>query len=455
MKRYFFYSVVFLLCVFFCGAQSKIIHKVGHEKMLNRFLSYVNIESQSIEDNANTFPVTEGQKEIARLIYNEVNGLGGKNVKVTLSDNYYVYIDIASNMKSAPSVLFMAHMDTSPDAPGVGIKPIVHRNYDGGDLNLPSGITLSPNDPGREHLKDLKGKTIVTSDGNTLLGADDKTGCAVLVSMVEELINNPKFKHGRVMVVLSQNEETGLAAMGYDPSVFGEKPDVAIDIDGGNYGSFSIANFTAVVHTYKFKGNNVHPGHAKKGHYGDALTAACYFVGQIPPSIHPSERDGEDGYIHCYDVNSPVDENGKKIKTEYIVKVRLRYFDKNEGDYQKQLLANNLAKTQKAFPNVEISKINDENLYDNIAYALPSFLPKIIEKATLEAGIPLKPEMKRGGTTASLILARFPNDIPGAPGLYSGQQSIHSQYEWACVDELLLLVNACENLITELAGKYK
>ena len=109
MTRHFFYSAILLSCALFCGAQAKIVNKVSHEKMLNRFLSYVNIESQSIEDNANTFQVTEGQKEIARLIYNEVNGLGGKNVKVTLSDNYYVYIDIASNMKSAPSVLFMAH----------------------------------------------------------------------------------------------------------------------------------------------------------------------------------------------------------------------------------------------------------------------------------------------------------------------------------------------------------
>jgi len=193
--------------------------KFSQEQMLNRFLSYVVIESQSIDEpDMNSFPMTFGQKLIAQLIYNEVKSFGGSSVKVTLSDDYYVYIDIPSNIKEkVPSILFMAHMDVTPEAPGKGIKPMVHRNYDGGDIKLPGGITLSPNSSQGAHLKDLVGKTIVTSDGTTLLGADDKTGCAVLVSMVEELIKNPNFQHGRVMVALSQNEDVGKAAMRYDP----------------------------------------------------------------------------------------------------------------------------------------------------------------------------------------------------------------------------------------------
>ena len=437
-----------------CFAQTKVTKKVSHDKMLERFLSYVKIESQSIDDpDLNSFPMTDGQKQIARLIYDEVKTMGGKDVKVTLSEDYYIYIDIPSNVKKqVPSLLFMAHMDITPEAPGKGIKPMVHRNYNGGDLVLPGGITLSPDDPGREHLKDLAGKTIVTSDGSTLLGADDKTGCAVLISMVEELINNPTFKHGRVMVMLSQNEDVGKAAMRYDPSVFGDKPDVVIDIDGGDYDRFSVANFTAVCHNYYFKGNDVHPGHAKEGKYGDARTAAAYFVGHIPPEIHPSARDGEEGYVHCYAIEHPVDEKGNVIKTDYVVKVRLRYFDKNEGAYQKRLMADNLEKTQEAFPNVTVTKTQDFTQYENIAYTLPDFLPAVIEKATSDAGIAMRPQSKRGGTTASLIVARFPDAIPGAPGVYSGQQSAHSRYEWACIDELLSLVNVCENIVTEIAN---
>ena len=167
--------------------------KVTREKMLDRFLSYVKIESQSIDDpDMTSFPMTEGQKQMARRIYDDIKALNGKDVKVTLSDDFYVYVDIPSNMKKkVPSIMFMAHLDVTPEAPGNGIKPMIHENYDGGDIVLPAGITLSPESPQGRHLKQLKGKTIVTSDGSTLLGADDKTGCAVLVSLVEELINNP------------------------------------------------------------------------------------------------------------------------------------------------------------------------------------------------------------------------------------------------------------------------
>lgn len=452
MRRVVLMSL-FIFCLVLCQAQVKVTKKVSHDKMLERFLSYVKIESQSIDDpDINSFPISEGQKQIARLIYDEVKAMGGKDIKITLSDDYYIYIDIPSNIKNkVPSLLFMAHMDVTPEAPGKGINPIVHNNYNGGDILLPGGITISPKDPGREHLKDLVGKTIVTSDGNTLLGADDKTGCAVLISMVEELINNPKFKHGRVMVMLSQNEDVGKAAMRYEPSVFGDKPDVVIDIDGGDHNRFSIANFTATNQIYYFKGNDVHPGRAKAGKYGDARTAAAYFIGMIPPEMNPAHRDGEEGYMHCYAIEHPYNNEGKEIKTDYLVKVRLRYFDKDEGIYQKRLMTENLIKTQQAFPNVAVTKTNDFTQYENIAYTLPSFLPDMIEKATNDAKIPMKTQSKRGGTTASLIVAKFPNDIPGAPGIYSGQQSAHSRFEWACIDELLLIVNVCENLISRIS----
>lgn len=141
-------------CTIVCKAQIPASGKVSQEKMLERFLSYVKIESQSKDEASMTsFPMNDGQREIARFIYNEVMSFGGKGVKVTLSDDYYIYIDIPSNIKKkVPSVLFMAHMDVTPEAPGNGIKPIVHRNYDGGDLKLPGGITLSPNIPEGSHL---------------------------------------------------------------------------------------------------------------------------------------------------------------------------------------------------------------------------------------------------------------------------------------------------------------
>lgn len=450
MKK-IFVLILFVLCFITGYAQNSISKKVDMEKMLERFLSYVQIESQSIDEPSMTsFPMSDGQKEIARYIYNEVKGFGGKNVKVTLSEDFYVYIDIPSNItKKVPSVLFMAHLDVTPEAPGNGIKPIVHRNYDGGDLLLPGGITLSPNTPQGAHLKDLKGKTIVTSDGTTLLGADDKTGCAVLITMVEELIKNPKFKHGRVMVALSQNEDVGKAAMRYDPKVSGDKPDMVIDVDGSTFDQYSIANFTAIGQTYYFKGNKAHPSYGKKEQYADALTAASYFIGLVPPEMNPSAREGKEGYVHCYSLTNPTDESGKPNVNDYVVKVRLRYFDQQEGAYQKKLMEDNLQKVQAAFPFVEVKKTDDQMQYENIAYSMPDYVPDLVKKAAHDAGMEMREKYARGGTTSAMMVARFPDVMPGGSDFYSGQNAEHSCYEWCCIEELLQLVNATEIMISE------
>ena len=456
MKNNFIF-LLFAACILMAAnAQNGITTKVNQDKMLERFLSYVKIESQSIDEPSMTsFPMTDGQREIALFVYNEAKAFGGKGIKVTLSDDYYVYIDIPSNVKkNVPSVLFMAHLDVTPEAPGKGIKPMVHRNYDGGIINLPAGITLSPNEEQGKHLKDLVGKTIVTSDGSTLLGADDKTGCSVLISLVEEIIRNPRFKHGRVMVCLSQNEDVGKAAKRYDSKVFGDKPDVVIDVDGSIYDEIAVANFTAIGQSYLFKGNLAHPSYGKRKKYADALTAAAYFIGLIPPEINPGMRDGEEGYIHCYSMVNPVDSKGNPIKNEYVVKARLRYFDQNEGDYQKRLMEENLLKVQQAFPLVECIKTDDQMQYENVAYTMPEYLPALIAKAASNSGFDdMNICSKRAGSTSAMMVAEFPDAMPGGAAIYSGQNSVHSQYEWCCIEELLDMVVYTENIITELVNK--
>lgn len=454
MKRTIITSLLIVACLLASNAQ-QVANKVSNEKMLERFLSYAKIESQSIDEPSMTsFPMTDGQRQIATFISDEVKAMNGKGVKVTLSKDYYVYIDIPSNVKKdVPSILLMAHLDVTPEAPGKGIKPMVHRNYDGGKIQLNNGIVLDPNTAQGAHLKALKGKTIVTSDGTTLLGADDKTGCAVLVSLVEELIKNPKFKHGRVMIALSQNEDVGKAAMRYDPAVFGDKPDIVIDIDGSDPNEFSIANFSAIGQSYLFKGNKAHPSDGKKACYADALTAAAYFIGLVPPEINPCNREGEEGYVHCYSMTHPLGEDGKPNTNDYVVKVRLRYFDQKEGAYQKQLMADNLAKVQKAFPNVKASITDNEMQYENIAYTMPNYLPEMILKAAKDCGMEMEPRSSRGGTTSAMMVARFPEAMPGGSGVYSGQQAEHSVYEWCCVEEMSSLVNLCENLITQIVNK--
>ncbi|MDO4994805.1 MAG: hypothetical protein Q4E32_07355 [Bacteroidales bacterium] len=440
--------------------------------MLDRLLSYINIESQSIDDpSMSSFPMTEGQRQLARYIYDEANSLVHKyeanEVKVTLSDDYYVYIDIPSNTdEDVPSVLFMAHMDVTPEAPGTGINPIVHKNYDGKELVLPSGIILSPDTPQGAHLKDLVGKTIVTSDGTTLLGADDKTGCAVLITLLEKLtaysqaareigLDLLSQKHGRVMICLSQNEDVGKAAMRYNPAVFGAKPDVVIDVDGSIPDQFSVANFTAIGQTYYFKGNMAHPSDGKKAGYADALSAAAYFMGLVPPELSPGAREGEEGYVHCYSLSHPQDESGNPIAGDYVVKVRLRYFDLNEGEQQKQMVTENMHKAQDAFPLVNIQRTDDEMQYENIAYTMPEYVPALLKKAARDAGFEMSERKARAGTTTAMMVARFPDVIPGGPDLYSGQNAVHSCYEWCCIEELVQLVNVVESIVMELSKNSK
>ena len=458
MKRFIFVVLFafFVVCLSI-NAQKVLFGELKSEridKMKNRFLSYVQIESQSVDDpDMSSFPMTQGQKEIATYIYNELKSFKSKDVKVTLSDDFYVYVDIPSNIKKeVPSILFLAHMDVTPECNGQGIKPIVHKNYDGGDIKLLGGITLSPNDAKCSHLKDLVGKTIITSDGTTLLGADDKTGCSILVSMVEELINNPKFKHGRVMVCLSQNEDIGRAAYKYDPKVFGDKPDVVIDIDGASYNEISVANFTAIGQTYRFKGNKAHASNAKAEGYADALTAAAYFIGLVPPEMNPSAREGKEGYVHCYTLTHPLDGSGNPIETDYVVKVRLRYFDKEEGSRQKQMMEENLRKVQAAFPFVEAKKTDDMMQYENVAYTMPEYVPSLVQKAASTYGMKIAPQYSRAGTTSAMMVAAFPDVMPGGCDFYSGQNAEHTCYEWCCIEELVQLKEIVLQMVMEIAS---
>lgn len=235
--------------------------------------------------------------------------------------------------------------------------------------------------------------------------------------------------------------------MRYDPTVFGDKPDMVIDVDGSTFDQYSIANFTAIGQTYYFKGNKAHPSYGKKEQYADALTAASYFIGLVPPEMNPSAREGKEGYIHCYSLAHPLDESGKPNVNDYVVKVRLRYFDQQEGAYQKKLMDDNLQKVQAAFPFVEAKKTDDQMQYENIAYSMPSYVPDMVKKAAHDAGMEMREKYARGGTTSAMMVARFPDVMPGGSDFYSGQNAEHSCYEWVCLEEMMTLVNTTENII--------
>lgn len=418
------------------------------ESYVSRFVNYARINSQSTEgEDVAAFPLSMGQRQMARLVEQDLLKLAknNKSLQVVRSESEYVYAKLpATTKRKLPSIMLMAHLDITPEAPGGNIKPIVHRNYQGGDIVLPSGVVLSPESPQGKHLKECIGKTIITSDGNTLLGADDKTGCTVLVSLICNLLYGKPFEHGDLYFVFSQNEDIGRAADGFETKYVGGNPDVVIDIDGDDPHAFSVENFTAAMRIYTFHGKSAHPGEGYANKYGDALTAASYFVGQIPPYKHPSVSRGKQGYIHCYDISHPKDSTGKVISDDYLVKVRLRYFDKLEGDTLRQMLDSAEGKTIDAFPFVKVEASAEILQYENVAYTMYPTLPDIIKKAYASLGKKVSPRSERGGTTSAMIAAK---GLRGGACIFSGQQAEHSVYEWTCVEDMMDMTKILQKII--------
>ena len=418
------------------------------ESYVLRFVNYARINSQSTEgEDVTIFPLSMGQRQMARLVEQDLLKMAknNKSLQVVRSEREYVYAKLpATTKRKLPSIMLMAHLDITPEAPGGNIKPIVHRNYQGGDIVLPSGVVLSPESPQGKHLKECMGKTIITSDGNTLLGADDKTGCTVLVSLICNLLYGKPFEHGDLYFVFSQNEDIGRAADGFETKYVGGNPDVVIDVDGDDPHAFSVENFTAAMRIYTFHGKSAHPGEGYANKYGDALTAASYFVGQIPPYKHPSVSRGKQGYIHCYDISHPKDSTGKVISDDYLVKVRLRYFDKLEGDSLRQMLDYAEGKTIEAFPFVKVEASAENLQYENVAYTMYPTLPDIIKKAYASFGKKVSPRSERGGTTSAMIAAK---GLRGGACIFSGQQAEHSVYEWTCVEDMVDMTKILQKII--------
>lgn len=422
------------------------------ETIISRFTSYAAINSQSWETEDTTkFPISFGQEDMAELIEEELRNIGADNdLIVSRSDYQYVYATIPANCEDVPSIMFMAHMDCTPECVGGEITPIVHRNYNGGDIQLPAGITLSPQMPQGKHLTNCVGKTIITSDGYTLLGADDKTGCTILVTLIETILNDKKLKHGDLHFVFSQNEDIGRAAERFEEEYVDGQPDIVIDVDGDAPTAFSVENFTAVGRNYTFQGKNAHPGNGFYNQYGDALTAASYFIGQLPPETHPSASKGKEGYIHCYSISPLVDVDADDTQQEYLVKVRLRYFDPLEGKAFRQLLDRAAELTAEAFPYVVTEAEPEVMQYENVAYTMYPGLDDLIVEAAEKEGVKLTPRSERGGTTAAMLAAKGQK---GGPCLYSGQQAEHSVYEWTCAEDMYQMVMVARSIIETVANQ--
>lgn len=424
------------------AAQDVKKYAISQDAMLDRFMEYIAIESGSDEEfPEGMYPMTEGQKQMAEKLAADARALGAK---VTLSEWGYVYVRVPSNIKKkVPSIGFSCHLDYTPEVNGKGIKPTVIKSYRGGVIQQEHGV-IDPATPFGEDLPKLIGKTIIHADGTTLLGGDDKNGCAIVMSVIESVIKKG-YKHGELQFAFCPNEDIGGAAWKIDSKYF--NPDIVVDVDMDGGHKVSVANFIASRIDLRFVGQDAHPSFAKAQHLGDAVAAAATFVSRVPLQYRPENTEGEQGYIHpwgwkCMTCVEGDDEEAKEKRKKlleeyggptYEVSTRIRYFDKEEGKTFNRIIRDNISYVQRAFPYVKTIILNEEVQYDNVAYTMhPQSLP-LVEKAAARCGIKLEYEATRAGTTAAMFAAK---GLRGGICLFSGQHNEHSLQEFSVLEEM-------------------
>lgn len=382
--------------------------------VIDRFLKYVQIDTQSNEDSTSV-PSTDKQMKLAQEIVEELKGFGLQDVR--LSRQGYVYTTLPSNtQKNIPAIGFIAHMDTSPDFSGETVKPKLVENYDGGNILLNEEKKLILSSVDFPEVKDYIGKTLITTDGATLLGADDKAGIAEIMTALEYLITHPEVPHGKICVGFTPDEEIGRGADHFDVAGFGA--DFAYTVDGGPLGELEYENFNAAKAIIKVRGRNVHPGSAKNKMINSILLANKY-ISLLPPNETPATTEGYEGFYHLNDIRGDVEET----TLHYII----RDFDQASFEKRKEkmrLLAEEL--NQEFATNAFEIEITDQ--YQNMKEKIEPVM-HIIDKAcaAMEAvGVPPQIRPIRGGTDgARLSFMGLPT-----PNLFTGGHNFHGRYEF-------------------------
>jgi tripeptide aminopeptidase len=389
------------------------------EGLLERFSRYVRIDTQSDRESGTT-PSTPGQFDLARLLADELRELGLADVEC--SDDCYVTATVPGNVEGAPVVGVIAHVDTSPDAPGSGVEPIVHRNYDGGVISLPRGGTVL--DPAAmPELASKLGHDIVTASGDTLLGADDKAGVAAIMTAVAHLVANPSLPRCTLRVAFTPDEEIGSLASGLDLDRFGAR--CAYTIDGSEIGELSYESFSAKSATIRIDGIDVHPGYAK-GKMVSALRLASEVIAALPNDrLTPATSSEREGYIHPYEMSG----TAASAKIELI----LRDFDDDLLAAHEQLLRDTVERVMASEPRAKATVEVNRQYHNMRVYIEPD--PDVItaaEEAYAAEGIEPDSHPIRGGTDGSALSLR---GLP-TPNVFDGGYEYHSVREWASLPEM-------------------
>ena len=404
---------------------------INRQRLLDRFLRYVRVGTAA-DPASNSYPSTPSQRELGRILYEELAAMSVTDAHQ--DDNALVWGTVpASDGGTSPTVALVAHVDTSPEAPSENVQPQVIESYSGGDIPLPSGEVISAS--ACESLASLVGKTLVTTDGTTLLGGDDKAGVAIIMELAQTLIENPQLQHGPLKVLFTCDEEIGHGTDKIDLEKLNAT--VAYTLDGGGAGLIDVETFSADAATIRFTGHNIHPAIAKDRMI-NALRAAARFVAALPSDRDcPETTEGRQGFIHAHAITGGV---GKAT-----VELILRSFETDDlkiyADRIKELANQVAADVDGLSVDVEIRQ-QYRNLRDGLA-ELPQAI-ELAEQAFDNLGRRCTKTIVRGGTDGSQLTEK---GLP-TPNLSSGQHNIHSVREFACLDEM---VEAIEHLIELLA----
>ncbi len=387
--------------------------------VVDRFLQYVKFDTQS-DELTNMTPSTPGQMIFARALKEELEAMGLEDIK--LDDNGYLMATLPANTdKAVPTVGFIAHLDTSPDMSGKHVSPRIVQNYDGGDITLNSekGIVLSPSE--FPELLHYKGQELIVTDGNTLLGADDKAGIAEIVTAVDYLKNHPEIKHGKIRIAFNPDEEIGKGAHKFDVDLFGA--DFAYTMDGGEIGELEYENFNAAVAKITFTGRNVHPGYAKHKMI-NSMRIANQFVIMLPRWETPEHTEGYEGFYHLVGIEGTVE----KTVLTYII----RDHDSNRFESRKREIEHLVRKINGEFPGCASIEIHDQyyNMREKIEPVM--HIIEIAEQAMRDSGLVPKVVPIRGGTDGAQLSFK---GLP-CPNIFAGGLNFHGRYEFVPVPSM-------------------
>ena len=412
---------------------------MNKEHIIKRFISYVTIDTESDPNNPN-FPSSDNQWDLANLLVKELKDIGMSDV--TLDKNCYVMATLPSNLDyDVPTIGFVSHIDTTPDYTGSNVKPKIHHEYDGKDivLNENENIVLSPSY--FDDLLQYKGQTIITTDGTTLLGADDKAGITEIVSAMEYLINHPEIKHGKIRICFTPDEEVGKGAHKFDVKKFGA--DWAYTMDGSQIGELEYENFNAASAKITINGKIVHPGYAK-GKMINSMTIAGDFIHRLPSKEVPESTEGYEGFFHLHQLKGNVEQS----VLHYII----RDHDTDLFNNRKQFMIDLVAKMNSELGNDAIEIDIKDQYYNMKEKVIPVMhIVDIAEEVMKEIGITPLIKPIRGGTDGSQLSYM---GLP-CPNIFAGGHNFHGRYEYVPVESMMKATEVIIGISEKVAYKFK